>query len=80
MAVALDLAIRVDVDRARARDAAQVVAREIDEHHVLGVFLGVREQLVLERDVVLAGLAARPCACDRPQTRLPARESHERFG
>jgi hypothetical protein len=65
VAVTLDLAVGIDVHRARARDAAQVVAREVHEHHVLGVFFRVGEQLVLERDVVLGRLAARPRAGDR---------------
>ena len=66
--------------RARARDATQVVAREIDEHDVLGVLLRIGEQLVLERDVVLGRRAARPRAGDRPQARRAAREPHERLG
>ena len=47
------------------RDAAEVVAAEVHEHHVLGALLGVAAQLVGEPVVVGRRRAARPRAGDR---------------
>ena len=41
------------LDRARRADLREVVAGEVDEHQVLGLLLGVGEQLGLEVGVVL---------------------------
>ena len=41
VAVALDLHVLADRHGPRPRDAAEVVAPEVDEHHVLGALLGV---------------------------------------
>jgi anthranilate synthase component 1 len=46
---ALEAELLADFDRARLRDAAHVVAAEVDEHEVLGAFLRVGEQFVIER-------------------------------
>ena len=42
--VAFDGAIGIDLHRARRGDAAKIVAREVHEHHVLGVFFVIGEQ------------------------------------
>src|SRR3989454_2362471 len=49
-------------DRARTRDSADVVAREIDEHHVLGALLLRRPELLLVRGILslVATTRARP--------------------
>ena len=47
VAVALDAAVGVDVDGARRGHPPEIVAGEIDQHHVLGVFLFVGEQRLL---------------------------------
>ena len=65
MAVALDLHAALDLDRARLAHAAEVVAAEVDEHHMLGAFLRVGEQLALERGVFLERAAARTRARKR---------------
>ena len=39
-------------------DAADVVARQVDQHHVLGTFLGVVDEFDLGRLVLLWGGAA----------------------
>ena len=39
-----------DLHAAGARDAADVVAPEVDQHHVLGALLRVGEQLALDRE------------------------------
>ena len=64
VAVALDDHHVGDFDRAVAGDAADVVAAQIDEHHVLGPFLGIGQQLVGEPLVFLLG-RGRGGACRR---------------
>ena len=57
------------------RDAAEIVAREIDEHHVLGVFLHVGEQIRFVLQVGGRIVGARPRAGDRPQLRFAVSHS-----
>ncbi len=57
MAVALDLHVLADGDRAGAAHAAEVVPAEVDEHHVLGALLRVALELLGE-ELVLAGVGA----------------------
>ena len=64
VAVGLDGHERLDLDGAVLADAAEVVAAEVDEHHVLGALLLVREQL--------AGDALRPPRRSAPRGRVPA--------
>ncbi len=70
-----------DADRARSADPAEVVAQDVDDHHVLGPVLGAGQELGRERAVFLGRRAARSRALDRvgrdPATR-PDRE--ERLG
>ena len=80
VAVALDMTVRIHADGAGSRDAAEVVAREIDEHDVLGVLLRIGEQFLLQSRVLRAVLAARPRAGDRPHLRVAVRQLHQRFG
>jgi anthranilate synthase component 1 len=49
VAVAFDHELFADLDRARLADLADIVAAEVDQHQVLGTFLGVGEQFVIER-------------------------------
>ena len=65
MAVALDLHVLARGHGARLGDAAEVVPPEVDEHHVLGAFLGVVAELVGEPVVVRRRRAARAGAGDR---------------
>jgi hypothetical protein len=67
VAVALDGAARLDPDGAGHRDPAEVIARQVHQHHVLGILLRVREELDLTRQILLASGAARPGAGDGPQ-------------
>ena len=66
MAVALDEELVGYAHRADRRDAADVVAAEIEQHEVLGAFFRVGEQLLLERLVLVRGRSARARAGDRP--------------
>ena len=71
---ALGLEEALDVDRPRHGDAREVVAAEVDEHHVLGPVLLRGEQAL---GVALAG---RRRAGDRVQARPPALRLDERLG
>ena len=75
--VALDHHVLGDPHRADLRDAADVVAAEVDQHDVLGALLRVGEQLRGERPVLLGVGAAAARAGDRPQRHLVALEPHQ---
>ena len=66
----------VDADAAVLADAAEVVAPQVHQHHVLGALLGVGQQLVGQLAV---GAAARAGAGDRAQLHAPAAHLHERL-
>jgi hypothetical protein len=53
-------------------DAADVVARQVDQHHVLGDLLRVLDQLFRQRDIVLRRLPARTRAGQRTDRHLGA--------
>ncbi len=86
MAVALDDHHVGDFDAAVFGDAADVVAAEVDEHHVLGPFLGVGQQFFGEPLVLLVGRAAAARAGERADRHLAVhhpdhdlrRTAHER--
>ena len=58
---------------------SDVVAREVHQHRVLRLLLGVGEQLVLEQPVAHLGLAARTRAGDRPGGHPPALHADQRL-
>ena len=64
MRVALERHQLLDVLGAELHDPADVVAREVDEHHVLGALLRVLDELGREALVVLAR-CGRGGACPR---------------
>ena len=66
LAVALDEELVGDLDRADLGDPADIVAAEVQQHQVLGALLGVGEQLLFQRLVLLRGGAAAARAGDRP--------------
>ena len=76
-AVGLDLHQPLDVHAAVLAHAPEVVAAEVDEHHVLGALLLVGEQLGGDRGVVLA---ARPGAGDRARGDVAAVDRQQRLG
>ncbi len=65
VAVALDDHHVGELDGAVLRDAADVVAAEVHEHHVFGALLGIGEQLFGEQAIFLVGLAAAARASQR---------------
>ncbi len=80
VAVALDLHVLADGDRPGARHAPEVVAPEVDEHHVLGPLLRVALEL-LGQERVLAGVGAtRPGAGDRVGRQAVALDLEEQLG
>ena len=54
-----------DADAPRPADAPEVVAQDVDDHHVLGAVLGARQQLARERAIGRGVAAARAGALDR---------------
>jgi hypothetical protein len=60
--------------------AAQVVAREVHQHDVLGILLRIGEQPGFIRQVLGGIGAARQRAGDRPQVRDAALELDQRLG
>ena len=70
---ALDRTELDDPDGARLADPAEVVAAEVDQHHVLGALLLVADQLGGQRGVLGIGGAARAGAGDRMQPGRAAR-------
>ena len=80
MRIALHLHQPVDADGAGPRDAADVVAAEVDQHHVLGALLQVAEQLSLEPRVFGRVGASPARAGERPGLDTPAFDLHELLG
>jgi len=68
--VALNHHQLADADAARNADAAQVVATEVHEHHVLGPLLRIGQEVLLQGQVFGFVAAAGPGARDRPQGSL----------
>ncbi len=77
--------VRVALERHERRDphgavvahAADVVAAQVHEHHVLGLLLLVALQLLGEPHVLFVRLAARPRARDRMRHGVPALDPHQ---
>ena len=80
MAVALQRHQLVDVHRAEAGDPPDVVAGQVDQHHVLGDLLRVLLQLAGHAPVVVVGAAAAAGAGDRAGDHLAVDQLHQRLG
>ena len=70
----------VDFDAARFADPAEVVAFEIDQHHVLGTLLRIRKQLDRKPVVVVAIRRPGPGSGDRPRGRDTVTDLEQPFG
>src|SRR5262249_40058508 len=70
----------LDSDRARARDAAEIVALEVDDHRQLGAVLRAQEELARGAEVLLGRRSARRSALDRPRARAVAVALDEELG
>ena len=77
--VALNLHQRVNDDRAVLADAAKIVAAKIDQHHVLGALLLVREQTTRELEILGRGSAARARSGDRARRGRATAHGQQRF-
>ena len=80
VAVALDLHVLAHGHGARPRHAPEIVATEVDEHHMFRAFLGVGLELLGEERVRAGIGAARPCAGDRVGGELVALDLEEQLG
>jgi hypothetical protein len=70
VAVALDLHVLADRHGPGPGHATEIVATEVDEHHVLGAFLGISLQLLGEDRVLAFVRAARTRPGDRVRGEL----------
>ena len=80
MAVPLEGHQLVDVHRPELGDAADVIAGEVDEHHVLGPLLGMLGQFGGHPAIVLVCSATATRARDRARDHLAIEELHHRLG
>ena len=80
LAVALDEELIGDFDRADLGDAADIVAAEIEQHQMLGAFLGIGEKLSLERLILVRRRAAPARAGDRADGDGAAGRLDQNFG
>src|SRR5215212_1190335 len=78
--VGLDDHQLVDLDAAVLADAAEVVAAEVDQHHVLGPLLWVVDQAGGEAAVLLLAAPTRGGAGDRPGLDPAAVDLDQRLG
>ncbi len=69
-----------DADRAVLTYAPQVVAPQVDQHHMLGALFRVREQLGLQPLILLWIDPAPPRPRDRVQLRHSVLQSHQHLG
>src|SRR5690606_16856188 len=74
---ALDVEQLLDGDAAGFADLAEIVAQEIDDHHVLRAILRARAKLGRERRVAHGIRGARPRALDRLRLDVPAGDPEE---
>ena len=79
MRVAFERHERRHADRAVIADAANVVAAQVDEHHVLGLLFLAALQFLGEPHVLFVGLAAWPRAGDRMGNGVPAFDADQHF-
>src|SRR3954465_11746948 len=68
------------MDRAVLADAAKVVARQVDEHHVLRALLLIRQEGLRQLLVLVDGRSTRAGSGDRALDYLAARNGYEHLG
>ncbi len=79
MAIAFDHELLADLDRARFGHAADIVATQIDQHHVLGAFLRVGQQFGFQCLVQFGRGAARAGAGDRAHSDHAIAQARQNF-
>ena len=80
MRVALDLHQSIHRHCAGLSHATDVVAAQVDEHHVLGAFLQVAQQLLLEAHVFRRIRTAAAGSGEGPRLDMPSLHLHQLFG
>ena len=80
VAVALDAAKGLDLYAARARDASEIIARQVHQHDVLGILLGIGAQFRFELRIERGVFVPRPRTGDRAQLRAATVELDQRLG
>ena len=80
VAVALDLEQFVNRNASVFAHGTEIVAPEIDEHHVLRAFFLVRQQLRRDRRVVIVVTAARARSGQRTNASLAPLQAHQKLG
>ena len=78
--VGLDAHERLDVHAAELAHPPEVVAAEVDQHHVLGALLLVGQQVLGDRLVLVERRAARARAGDRARRDVAAGDGDQRLG
>ena len=78
--ISLERHIRRHLHRAVCRHAPEIVAPQIDEHHVFGAFLLVALQLLSQPGVVFLSRPSRPRAGDRVRFDSASLDANEHFG
>ena len=73
--IGLDAHELIDAHGAGFADSPEVVALEVDQHHVLGALLRMRGELRSLRDIAARPAAARARAGDRPGLDQPVRDA-----
>ena len=79
VAVALDHHLLGDLDAADRGHAAHVVPREVQQHQMLGAFLGIGEQLRGEALILLECRTPAARAGERAQAHRAAAHAHQDF-
>jgi hypothetical protein len=80
MAVALDGAVGIHTHCAGLRHATQIIACQIHQHHMLGIFFWIGQQLPLVGQVRIRIGLARQRAGNGPQLRMAIVQLHQRLG
>ncbi len=79
MAVALDGSVRVDVNASGTGDTTQIIAGQVDKHHVFGVFLRICEERCLMSTIGSRVIRSGSRSGDGPQLRAPSFELYQRL-
>ena len=80
MTVTLNGSVGVHLDRPWHGHTPEVVARQIHQHHVLGRFLGVRQQIGFVLRIFCRGRPAWQRTGYRSQRCLSTAQANQRFG
>src|SRR5947209_4496179 len=79
MRIALDLHKLADLDASRCAHSSDVVTSEVNEHDMLGSFLGIIFQFLGEMLVTLSIYAAGTCPGNGPNGDFVVLKAHQQF-